>query len=78
VGLWDAAGAGRWDEALGLQKKITDMQLNIGVADFPAGIKAALTALGIGQPFVAAPRRSANDEERARVGATLRRLGLLN
>ncbi|MGI6368716.1 MAG: dihydrodipicolinate synthase family protein [Anaerolineae bacterium] len=78
VALWDAAQAGRWEEAMGWQKRITDMQRSIGKADFPAGIKASLNLLGIGTPRVAAPRRSVNAEERAEIAAALKRLGLLN
>jgi len=78
VDLWDAAAEGRWGDALVLQKKITDMQRSIGYGDFPAGIKACLSLMGIGTPRVAAPRRSVTEDERASIAASLRRLGLLS
>ncbi|MFO7696386.1 MAG: dihydrodipicolinate synthase family protein [Anaerolineae bacterium] len=78
VGLWDAASAGRWEEAMAWQKKITDMQRSISYGDFPTGIKSALSLMGIGTPYIAAPRRSTTPEERIKIADSLRRLGLLN
>jgi 4-hydroxy-tetrahydrodipicolinate synthase len=78
VGLWDAATAGRWEEAMAWQKKITDMQRSISYGDFPTGIKSALSLMGIGTPYIAAPRRSTTAEERIKIADSLRRLGLLN
>ncbi len=78
VSLWDAAADGRWEEAMGWQKKITDMQRSISYGDFPTGIKSALSLLGIGTPIVAAPRRSTTPEERLKIAEALRQLGLLN
>ncbi len=77
VGLWEAAHAGRWQEALALQKRITALHAAIAYGDFPASIKAALAVMGIGNGQVAAPRRSATAAERERVAQSLREMGLL-
>jgi len=78
VNLWEAAQAGRWEEAIAWQKRITEMHRLLGVADFPAGIKAALSLLGIGSPRIAAPRRSTTDAGLASIKQGLLQLGLLN
>lgn len=75
--LWDAAHAGRWQEARALQQRITELHARIAYGDFPANIKAALSLMGIGNGQVAAPRRSATPAERARIAESLRELGLL-
>ncbi len=77
VGLWEAARAGRWKEARTLQGRINEMHARLAVGDFPAGIKAALAAMGIGNGRVAAPHRSATEAEGARIAESLRELGLL-
>ena len=77
VQLWDAAHAGRWGEARALQQRIVIMHGSLGFGEFPAGIKAALALMGIGNGQVAAPRRSATAAERERIGVRLREMGLL-
>jgi 4-hydroxy-tetrahydrodipicolinate synthase len=77
VDLWEAAAAGRWEEAMACQKRITDMQRSISYGDFPAGIKASLSLMGIGTPRVAAPRRGVTTDEMVKIKLSLSRLGLL-
>jgi len=78
VNLWDAAQQRQWDEAMFWQLRISDMHRSISYGDFPAGIKGALSLMGIGSPAVAAPRRAADAGERHLIEAALRRLDLLH
>lgn len=77
VQLWEAARAGRWDEARELQTRIVGLHAGIAYGDFPAGMKAALELMGIGRGLVAAPRRSATPAESERIAEALREMDLL-
>jgi 4-hydroxy-tetrahydrodipicolinate synthase len=77
VQLWEAAHAGRWDEARELQTRIVGLHAGIAYGDFPAGMKAALELMGIGNGLVAAPRRSASPAESERIAEALRGMDLL-
>ncbi len=77
VQLWEAVQAGRWGEARELQTRIAGMHAGIAHGDFPAGMKAALALLGIGNGLVAAPRRSATPAESERIAEALREMDLL-
>jgi 4-hydroxy-tetrahydrodipicolinate synthase len=77
VALWDAMQEGRWKEAWDFQQRIQAMHRGIGYGTFPAGIKGALSLLGIGQPTLAAPNLAVTDEQLAAIRAALSELGLL-
>ena len=77
VALWQAMEDGRWPEAWETQQRIQALHRGIGYGTFPAGIKGALSALGIGQPVVAAPNVPVTDEQLAEIRATLKEAELL-
>lgn len=77
VALWQAVREGRWQEAWAIQQRIQALHRGIGYGSFPAGIKAALSLLGIGQRTVAAPSAAVTDQQLASIRATLEELGLL-
>jgi 4-hydroxy-tetrahydrodipicolinate synthase len=77
VGLWDAVRTGRWPEAWELQQRIQALHRGIGYGTFPAGIKGALSLLGIGQSIMAAPNVPVSTAQLAAIEAALRELGLL-
>ncbi|MBM3188015.1 MAG: dihydrodipicolinate synthase family protein [Chloroflexi bacterium] len=77
VALWDAMRAGRWQEAWAVQGRIQALHRGIGYGAFPAGIKGALSLLGIGQRNMASPSAPVTDEQLGRIGAALRGFGLL-
>jgi 4-hydroxy-tetrahydrodipicolinate synthase len=77
VALWDAMEGNRWPEAWEHQQRIQALHRGIGYGTFPAGIKGALSLLGIGQAVVAAPNVPVTDDQLAAIEATLREAGLL-
>jgi 4-hydroxy-tetrahydrodipicolinate synthase len=77
VHLWEAVGNDRWPEAWALQKQIQALHRGIGLGTFPAGIKGALSLLGIGARWVGAPNVPVTDEQSAAIEAALERFGLL-
>jgi len=77
VRLWEAMGNDRWPEAWELQKRIQSLHQGIGLGTFPAGIKGALSLLGIGKRIVGAPNAPVTDEQLATIQAALEESGLL-
>jgi len=63
VALWDAFHADRLDAASDWQSRIAAMHRGIGYGAFPAGIKGALKALGIGNGRLAAPGVGVTDKQ---------------
>jgi 4-hydroxy-tetrahydrodipicolinate synthase len=77
VGLWEAMRDDRWADAWALQQRIQALHRGIGYGAFPAGIKGALSLLGIGRNVMAAPNVPVTDGQLEAIGATLRECGLL-
>jgi 4-hydroxy-tetrahydrodipicolinate synthase len=77
VRLWEAMGSDRWSEAWEIQKRIQSLHQGIGLGTFPAGIKGALSLLGVGKRIVGAPNVPVTDEQLATIEATLKGSGLL-
>ncbi|MFH1084513.1 MAG: dihydrodipicolinate synthase family protein [Chloroflexota bacterium] len=77
VELWEAMQAGRWQEAWVVQQRIAALHRGMGQGAFPAGIKGALSLLGIGGTAVAAPNVPVTDAQLQTIAATLREFGLL-
>jgi 4-hydroxy-tetrahydrodipicolinate synthase len=77
VELWEAMQHDRWAEAWELQLKIQALHRGIGFGTFPAGIKGALSLLGIGQNVMAAPNVPVTAKQMEAIESTLRELGLL-
>ena len=77
VALWNAMQAGRWPEAWGLQTRIQALHRGIGQGTFPAGIKGALSLLGIGGRTMAAPTASVTAEQLQSIKSALREARLL-
>jgi 4-hydroxy-tetrahydrodipicolinate synthase len=77
VALWQAMAHDRWPEAWEIQQRIQALHQGIGYGAFPAGIKGALSLLGIGQTVVAAPNVPVTDEQLAAIETALREAKLL-
>lgn len=77
VQLWEAMQQNRWQDAWILQERIQTMHRGIGYGTFPAGIKAALSLLGIGNGLLAAPNLPVTEQQRDAIRVALRDLGLL-
>jgi 4-hydroxy-tetrahydrodipicolinate synthase len=77
VRLWEAMESDRWPEAWVIQKRIQALHQGIGRGTFPAGIKGALSLLGIGKRIVGSPNVPVTDEQLATIEATLKGSGLL-
>lgn len=77
VQLWDAARAGRLDEARVIQAKIAALGQVYRPGGFHQGLKAALACLGVCTPAVSAPMVALNADQMAQVERTLDELGLL-
>lgn len=71
VGLWDAVQAGRREEAWALQRQIMALSVIYRYGGFHAGLKAALAALGICRPTVAAPMQPLDAVNRSLVAGHL-------
>ncbi len=76
VSLWQAVKEGRWLEAWEIQKRVLALHRRIGYGTFPAGIKGALSVLGIGTPRVAAPNVPVESRELEAIAQALRAFGL--
>ena len=77
VGLWQAMKEQNWSEARKLQRQIHALHRGIGYGTFPAGVKGALRALGIGNGMMAAPNVAVSDDEAQAIRLALVNLGLL-
>jgi 4-hydroxy-tetrahydrodipicolinate synthase len=77
VGLWDAARAGRLDEARELQQRIVALGGIYRPGGFHQGLKAALACLGVCGPTVTAPMVALDEGPMAEVERVLGDLGLL-
>jgi 4-hydroxy-tetrahydrodipicolinate synthase len=77
VRLYDLCGAGRWDEALALQRKLWRVNEAFARFNLAACIKAGLAAQGyaVGDPIP--PQAALTPEERRIVEATLEEVALL-
>jgi 4-hydroxy-tetrahydrodipicolinate synthase len=75
--LWNAMQENRWQEAWAMQQRIQAMHRGIGYGTFPAGIKAALSLLGIGNGLLAAPNLAVTEQQREAIAVALRELSLL-
>ncbi|MBC7235560.1 MAG: 4-hydroxy-tetrahydrodipicolinate synthase [Chloroflexi bacterium] len=77
VGLWNAVKEGRWSDAWAFQERILDLGAIYRYGTFPAGIKGALSALGIAKPCVHAPLAAVTGAQVEQIRARLQELGLL-
>ena len=77
VQLWDAARAGRLDEARETQHKIAALGQVYRPGGFHQGLKGALACLGVCAPTVSAPMVALDEEQMGQVKETLEDLGLL-
>mgnify|MGYP005842409219 CR=1 FL=1 len=77
VALWDAMRAGCWKEGWEMQQRIQALHAGIGYGTFPAGIKGALSLLGIAPRTMAAPSVPVTEAQLAEIERTLREFGLL-
>ena len=77
VGLWQAMKRGEWSSAWEIQRQIHALHLGIGYGSFPAGIKCALCALGIGNGMMATPNLAVTGDEAQAIRLALVNLGLL-
>ncbi len=77
VQLWNAMQDKHWQEAWAIQERIQALQRGIGFGAFPAGVKAALSLLGIGNGLVAVPNLPVTAQQREAIGGALREMGLL-
>ncbi|HHX65075.1 MAG TPA: dihydrodipicolinate synthase family protein [Chloroflexi bacterium] len=76
VALWDAARAGRWDEARDWQRRIAGLSALYRYGFHP-GLKAVLSLLGICRPVVTAPMQALSGEQLQDIEAMLREMQLL-
>jgi len=76
VQLWEAMRQHRWQEAWTIQERIQTMHRGIGYGTFPAGIKAALSLMGIGNGLLAAPNLPVTEQQRESIRVALDALGL--
>lgn len=77
VALWDAMQAGRWKEGWEIQRRIQALHGGIGYGTFPAGIKGALSLLGIAPRTMAAPNVPVTEAQLVEIEKTLREFDLL-
>jgi 4-hydroxy-tetrahydrodipicolinate synthase len=76
VSLWDVFREGNWSGAWAIQERIEVMHRGIGYGTFPAGIKAALSIMGIGSRRLAEPSAAVTDEQLVAIEVSLRDLGI--
>jgi 4-hydroxy-tetrahydrodipicolinate synthase len=76
VALYEAARAGRWDEARDVQRRITGLSA-LYRHGFHPGLKAALSLLGICRPIPTAPMQALSAEQMGDIEAALRQMQLL-
>jgi 4-hydroxy-tetrahydrodipicolinate synthase len=77
VELWNAMQEHAWQQAWAIQERIQAMHRGIGYGAFPAGIKAALSLLGIGNGLLAAPNLPVTEQQREAIRMAIGELGLL-
>lgn len=77
VGLWNAAKAGRTEEAWEIERRILAMSAIYRHGGFHPALKGALSCLGVCKPIVAAPQSPANETQLQAIGAILEEVGLL-
>jgi len=77
VGLWDAAKAGRWQEAWEFERRILAMSDIYRHGGFHPGLKGALACLGICKPIVAAPQTAVDADQLRAISEVLEEVGLL-
>ena len=75
--MFDAARAGRLDEAAAMQVRLAPIATDIGSAMGPAGIKAAMTLSGLRGGLTRSPLLPLTAEEQAIVKARLESAGVL-
>ena len=75
--MYDAARAGRAEEAAAMQVRLAPLATDIGAAFGPAGIKAAMTLVGLRGGTSRSPLLPLTDQERAVVKARLESTGVL-
>jgi 4-hydroxy-tetrahydrodipicolinate synthase len=76
VGAWTAAQEGRWAEARRFQERLVQLGQAIRQGTFPAGMKAALSLLGICSGEVAVPGRALAADQRSQLAFQLGELGV--
>jgi 4-hydroxy-tetrahydrodipicolinate synthase len=77
VGIYRSWAAGNLPRATGLERQLRELVAACRVGTFPAGWKAAASALGICRADLVAPRRALGDGDRTELVARLRQSGLL-
>ena len=77
VELWNAMQENCWQKAWATQQRIQTMHRGIGYGTFPAGIKAALSILGIGNGLLASPNLPVTEQQREAIRSAIQELGIL-
>ena len=67
LAVYEAARAGKLDEALRLEARLRAVSAAFGTAPVPAAYKAAAAAGGVGERWLVPPRQALTDEETARL-----------
>ena len=75
--LWSAARSGDSSAARGLQQRVARVVASCVAAGLPVGFKAALSILGVCQPYPAFPFQPPGPDATARLAAELHELGVL-
>ena len=75
--LWSAARSGDSSAARGLQQRVARVVASCVAAGLPVGFKAALSILGVCQPYPAFPFQPPEPDATARLAAELHELGVL-
>ena len=77
VDLWQATRDARWEDAWAIEQRIMAANSALGYGTFPAGLKAALSLIGICRNVVASPISPVAGQQLAEIEAGLKALGLL-
>ena len=67
LAVYDAVRAGKLDEALRLEARLRAVQAAFGTGAPPAAYKAALAAVGVGEPWLVPPRLPLTEAETAQL-----------
>jgi 4-hydroxy-tetrahydrodipicolinate synthase len=76
LAVYDAVRAGKLDEALRLEARLRALQAAFTTGASPAAYKAAVAALGVGEPWLVPPRLPLTEAETTRLMERLAVLGV--
>jgi len=76
LAVYDAVRAGKLDDALRLEATLRALQAAFTTGAPPAAYKAAVAALGVGEPWLVPPRLPLTEAETARLMERLTALGV--